>query len=433
MKNINRAKAMLLAVLMLLSMAMFAACGGDGGNAGVTGNASNENSPNASYKVTVTDAVGTPFTSGVVVKYMQGGNQAGMQVVNENGDAVKELPKGDYTVELQFTDSGAAYCVDTEDLTLSADKTELTIILSRSLSEDTRPLAVDGKTYDTHVVYAGCTNVVLNEEGRTYFLFVPLEDGLYEFSVVGSDAAIGYYGAPHFVQANSALEVVDNKFAMSIRDSMIGDDNSSGSFSLVIGLDAAEGDTTLCIQRLGEPEWSIEDEPWEVYQPTVELAPYTLPAGVSLQKFDLTADSYTLVMNETDGFYHMDSADGPLVLVRLGKKGDQADFVDPFETILENAGVCRYFIEGDGSLTQENFVRRETYTDCLLQYIENMDKENGVYPLTEDLKYIIQQNGIQSGWWDSQNVRYLFMDDNGVPVPGINSEISWLFMCRYIA
>ena len=62
-----------------------------------------------------------------------------------------------------------------------------------------------------------------------------------------------------------------------------------------------------------------------------------------------------------------------------------------------------------------------------------MDEENGVYPLTEDLKYIIQQGGIQSGWWDSHDVRYLFVDENGIAVPGINSDISWLFMCRYVA
>lgn len=425
MKNINRVKATLLAILMLLSMAMFAACGGNGGNTDDNGN--------VSYKVIVTDAVGTRYTSGMVVKFMQGGTQAGMQVVNENGEAVKELPKGDYTVELQFTDSNASYSVDTEDLTLSADKTELTVILTRGLSEKTRDLVVEGNTYEAHYVYTGCTKVNLNEDGRTYFLFAPMEAGLYEFSVAGSDSAIGYYGEPHFVQQNSALEVVDNKVKISVRDSMIGEDNSSGRFSLVIGLDPAEGETTLCIQRLGEPEWSIEDEPWVVYQPTVKLAPYTLPAGANLQKFDLTAASYNLVLNEAEGFYHLDSADGPLVLVRLGKKGDQADFVDTYETILENTGVCRYFLEGDGSLTKENFVKRENYGDCLLQYIENMDEENGVYPLTEDLKYIIQQGGIQSGWWDSHDVRYLFVDENGIAVPGINSDISWLFMCRYVA
>lgn len=426
MKNMKRLKAMLLATLMLLSAVLFAACGGEGG--GVAGG-------NAAYKVTITDAVGTPYTSGMVVKFMQNGVQAGMQVVNDKGEAIKELPKGDYTVELQFTDSEASYAIDTTDLSLSASKTDLTIVLTHGLSKETRDLVVGEKTHAVHYVRTGSTKVVLNPEGRTYFLFAPTEDGLYEFSVSGSDAAIGYYGAPHFVQENSATEVVDNKFTMSIRDSMIGDAGTTGSFVLVIGLDAAEGDTTLNIQRLGEPEWSIEDEPWITYQPTVELAPYTLPAGTQLRKFDLTAatDHYNLVLNETDGFYHLDSIDGPLVLVRLGKKGDQTDYLDPFERILEESGVSRYFFTGDGSVTKENFVKREDYAECLFKYIDNMDKDNGVYPLTEDLKYIIQNRGIHSGWWDPQGSLYLFTNESGEAIPGINNEIAWLFMCRYAA
>lgn len=423
MNNVKKMKALLLAVMMLVSVTLFAACGGQGGTEQV-------NSGKASYKVTVTDAVGTPYTSGMVVKFMQNGAQAGMQVVNENGEAVKELDKGDYTVELQFTDSDASYSYDTANLTLSAEKTELTIVLSRGMSEETKALVAGSKTHDAHYVYTGSTKVTLNEEGRTYFLYAPTEAGLYEFSVVGSDAAIGYYGAPHFVQENSAVPVVDNKFTMSIRDSMIGDEATAGSFVLVIGLDAAEGDTTLSIQRLGEPEWSIEDEPWTVYQATAELAPYTLPAGTKLQKFDLTAssDQYNLVLNEEEGFYHLDSADGALVYVQLGNTEEEPEYLPPFETILEKQGVRRYFFDEGG-----NFLKKEEYSECLLEYIENADEASGMYPLTADLMYIIQQQGIQAGWWDTESQTYLFVDQDGNKVPGINSEIAWLFMCRYAA
>ena len=48
--------------------------------------------------------------------------------------------------------------------------------------------------------------------------------------------------------------------------------------------------------------------------------------------------------------------------------------------------------------------------------------------------YIIKQQGIQSGWFDpaEDNVRYLFVDQDGNRVSGINEDISWLFMCRYL-
>ena len=88
----------------------------------------------------------------------------------------------------------------------------------------------------------------------------------------------------------------------------------------------------------------------------------------------------------------------------------------------------RYFFDENGQ-----FLRKENYADCLLQYISCMDEDTGVYPLTEDLKYILQMEGEDSGWFDPNQALYLFRDDNGNQILGINNEISWLFMCGYIA
>jgi len=62
-----------------------------------------------------------------------------------------------------------------------------------------------------------------------------------------------------------------------------------------------------------------------------------------------------------------------------------------------------------------------------------MDEDKGVYPLTKDLMYIIQQRGEHSGWFDPNASMYLFKDVNGEMVPGINTQIAWLFMCCYIS
>ena len=159
----------------------------------------------------------------------------------------------------------------------------------------------------------------------------------------------------------------------------------------------------------------------------MELQNYTLPAGANLMKFDITAstDTYKLVLNETDGFYHLNDANGPLVLMYLG---EDVQYLDCFKTILDHTGVNRYFFDENGE-----FLRKESYGECLLQYIACMDETKGVYPLTEDLKYILQMEGEDAGWFDTNNSLYLFKDDNGNFVDGINNEISWLFMCCYIA
>lgn len=378
------------------------------------------------YKVTVADAMGTPYISGVVVKFLQDGQQKAMQVVGDTGVAEKTLPTGEYTVELTFTGDADAYYYDPTGLTLTPEKTELTVTLANKPVESVELYAA-GEENPAYHAGVGSTYAQLAEGKRNYFLFTPTQAGTYKFSVTDETAVIGYYGAPHFVQNESAAEVVDNTFTISVRAGMIGT-NGTGTTVIVVGIDAGENDHCLLnIQRIGDPEHTLEDEPWIIYEPTVNLAPYTLPAGVSLGEFDLTAaaDTYKLVLNENDGFYHLGSADGALVLVRLG---EDSKYLASFKTILDKTGVVKYFFDEN-----EEFVKKESYSECLLKYIENMDEDDLVYPLTEDLKYIIQQRGEYAGWFDPDESLYLFKDVNGEAIPGINEEISWLFMCCYIA
>lgn len=427
MNAMKNQKSLRLLALLLCFVMLLTACGGQGSNGQEqTENGLAENE--ASYQVTVVDALGNPYTTGMVVSFLQNGQQVAMQSLDANGVATKVMEKGEYTVELVFTGDESAYYYEKSDLTLTADKTEVTMILANAISgEPTRTLVVDGKDCDAYEVNAGCTYVTLEAGERNYFLFTPTEAGTYEFSVSDSGAQIGYYGAPHFVQSISAAEVEDNAFTISVSASMIGT-GDAGTSVFVIGVDAGEVESCmLTVERIGDPEWNVADEPWTVYEKTVELSKYTLPEGAKLEEFDLTAstDTYNLVLNEEDGFYHLDSADGPLVLVRLGEDNK---YLDCYETITSKTGVNKYFYDENGE-----FVRKESYTNCLLEYIEYMDEDNGVYPLTEDLKYIIQQSGDHSGWFDPDGMSYLFVDDNRNPIPGINTEIVWLFMCCYIA
>ena len=417
--TMRKMMALLLAMLMLLGLT---ACGGSesSAEAAPTQNASGE----IEYKVTVVDSQGTPFTTGVIVRFLQDGQQAAMQPVDGSGAAAKTLAAGEYTVELMFTGNEDEYYYNKEGLVLTAQAPELTVTLTYNMAAEPVKLHAQGAEVDAYPVTEGSTRVTLVPGARNYFLYTPTVAGTYAFSSDTVGAAIGYYGAPHFVQETTAAEVVDNTFTQSIRATMIGE---NGTTVVVIGIDAdANTDScTLSVIRTGEPEWSVEDEPWTVYEPTVELKPYTL-GGAKTQDFDLTADTgkYNLVLG-SDGCYHLDSEDGALVLVYLTK---DPNYLPCFKNILDRSGVNKYFYEADGT-----FVKKETYDQCLLTYIEYADEESGLYPLTEDLKYIIQQRGEYSGWWDLSGHNYLFVDQNQVPLDGINHEIAWLFMCCYIA
>ena len=408
--------ALLLSVALLLTLA---ACGGSEAPAAPTANASGE----ITYTVSVADAMGNPYTSGVIVRFLKDGEQAAMQPVDASGAASKALAAGEYTVELMFTGDASEYHYEQEGLVLTADAPQLNVVLNYTMKAAPVALTAQGKETQAYPVSEGSTYVTLTPGERNYFLFTPTQAGTYAFSSDTETAVIGYYGAPHFVQEFSAAEVADNTFSLSIRAAMIGE---NGGAVVVIGMDADDSTEScvLTIQRTGEPEWSVEDEPWQVYEPTVKLAPYTQGAG-SLYEFDLTAssDTYNLVL-DSNGFYHLDSENGPLVLVRLAQ---DPKYIACFKNILDRSGVNRYFFDADGT-----FTHKETYDQCLLAYIECADEANGTYPLTEDLKYIIQQRGEYVGWWDLSGNSYLFVDENQVPLDGINHDIAWMFMCCYL-
>ena len=82
--NMKTIKALILALSMLCCMAVLAACGEQ------PSQPSGENNPasdGSAYRVTVVDAFGEPVTDGVIVRFMQNGQQASMQTVDANGVA----------------------------------------------------------------------------------------------------------------------------------------------------------------------------------------------------------------------------------------------------------------------------------------------------------------------------------------------------------
>ena len=400
-------------VAALMCSAMFlVACGGGG---------------EAEYKVTVKDALGNTYGKETIVEFYDGDEKVGMQICDENGVATKTLPKGSYTLKATSTEEVEYAYAETK---VTGSKTEVELIISNKIAAEPELLFVSGDEVEAYNVNAGCTNVNLAKDTRSYFLFVPTEAGTYEVSAeADAKTEVGYYGAPHFVQETSAAEVKDGKFTISVSENMIGKSNT-GTTVIVIGVDSdTDTEGVLCINRIGDPEWNVEDEEWTIYEKTVELSKYTLPAGKTVVDFDIfSEEGYTVVLNEEDGFYHLNDANGPLVLVYLAEDPNH-EFLPCFKTILERSGINKYVYDENGE-----FVEKISYSECLLEYIEYADENTGFYPLTEDLKTIIIERGEYVGWWDSTDEKhgFIFKDANGNPIPELNEEIAWLFMCAYV-
>ena len=411
--NLKRFASMALAITLILSCAALFSCG----------------AKEIEYTVNVKDALGNPYSSGIIVNFMQNGERAAMQAVDENGTAKKTLTKGDYTVELDFTGDKDAYYY-AGGAKLSAKENTVDAILANKTTGDPTVLIVGENEYDAYAINTGCTYVELSTKGRSYFLFTPTQGGHYVFSVAeGKDVEIGYYGAPHFIQDFSVAEVKDGSFFLDVKDGMIGQ-GDGGTATYVIGIDSKKAEScVIAIERTGDATKTIEDEPWTTFKGTHTPKAYTLPEGVQIKEFDLTAktDAYKFVLDKETGYYHLNSKDGPVVLVRLA---EDCDYIACYATILDKQNVVKYFYDGEEK-TYENFVKRETYADCLFDYIDCADEATGTYPLTEDLMYIIQQNGDHMGWWDPDGSNYRFRNMDETKDLTINTEIAWLLMCCY--
>ena len=430
MKLTKRIRALMLCALFLCSVLTLFACGEDTPDPTEGGT--------VSYQVTVVDGLGQPYTEKVIVKFMQNGTQVAMANIDATGTAKKDLPLGDYTLDIATTETGASCWFDKEKAVLTAESTQVQVTMAYAPSGDAMSLTADipgtetSKEYDAYPVGTGSTYVALTPGERTYVIFTPTEGGMYRFDVTGG-AQLGYYGAPHFVQPQNLGQIEDNGFSISVTNSSISTEQT-GTARFVIGLDAEEGveGTILNIQRTGDNAWTIEDEPWNTYQAKREITPYTLPEGVSLKKFELTAPTvaYKLVFNETDRCYHLNSADGRLVFVQLEKECYGISLKNMVGEIIYQDGVLmqsgtapfRYMYSNG----QDDFFK-EDYTDVLRQYVTNRDAATGVYPLTEDLYYILQKGIEFVGWCNPESGNYRFAE-----LPNVNPELSWLFLCEIV-
>ncbi len=429
--NMKRIMSLALAVLMLCSV--LCAC-----------TPKEEQSANATYKVTVIGVDGEPMTTGVVVKYMQNGVQQAMQTL-EAGVAAKELPRGDYTVELMFTISGVSYEYDKMNTGLSADKTELTIELLNVPSDTPRVHNVkvsedENRDYTMYDVPTGKTKVSLTEGDRTFFVFAPKEAGIYEVSFTGEIESIGYYGSPYFVNNIDVGQKVEGKektFQLTVLPGMIGQ-GETGTAEYVIGIDGSAGTTEgiLNVMRVAEPPVEIPTTP---YERTHEMQVFTMPQGAETVNFEMNK-AYNLVLDEATGYYHLNSVDGPLVLIRIGEFADgDMEYMASLHSVIKNEGLTRWYYDENGEV-----VEKIGFNQCLLEYLDHTANENGdvvsytyvdnntgLYPLTEDLRHIMLEVGAHKGWYDSESPSYLFYDELGNKQE-VDPEYAWLFICCYI-
>ncbi|MBQ7801941.1 MAG: redoxin domain-containing protein [Oscillospiraceae bacterium] len=366
------------------------------------------------YAVKVTDFYGNVMTNATVT-FLRDGATVGISPVDATGTAVMSLPAGSYTVALSFDSD--IYRADASRLVLTETEPSGTVCVAVK-QDGTYTESYVGELY--HVT-TGATYATLQSGVTNYFIFTPTEPGTYRFTTSDPSAVISYWGGSvYFISdMTGGTDYADNAFTLNIKERNIGVD-------CIIGVTGAE-ECFLLITRTGDAVLDESDIPAEVYEATTPPTAFklTLSQGQSLTYVNVagaTAD-YTPVLG-ADGYYHLNSADGPILYVDLGPNAPYVSFYK----------MLGYEGHGGTSFTQvfrdENggLVKKEDYTDCMCLYVEAIDSEGyGVYPMTEDLYYMLRQGGDYKGWWDSESPNYLFSS-----ITNLNTEIAWMFCCCYV-
>ena len=372
------------------------------------------------YTVKVVDGYGNPVKD-VAVSFMSGTKEEAKVNTDASGKAVSTLASGEYSVKIEAPD---VYYVpeNISKVNATASSAEVTIIEYASNPEKIYPDEHDG----IYRVSIGSLRVPVKKDDMTYFFFVPSEGAVYHIYTDSDKVEVGYYGGSFFVTENNTGTMLENGvMEVKVLHSAVGN-------TVVIGLkstSSAVEECTLTIERYSDIEVQIVEIPWEQYVIDHTPTAITTPAG-SQHYVDILVDisnplnptgaveEIKVVYSETDGYYHLNSADGPILYAKLSAK---TIFQESIYTIVNVTNVGRYFFDENGE-----FLKKESYNDALNAYCAAADPTTGVYPLDHDLVYILQNIGV-GGWYDMTSPNSIFKDD-GVFVYPYNA---WLFAVVY--
>lgn len=387
------------------------------------------------YSVTILDSFGNPV-SGLKVSFMSGNSVAAEAAADASGKVTVKLQEGDYDV---IPDVGDSYMGTSVKLTASAPSAEIILVRYASAPNYVYPGAKDtdevlGGVYDVQI---GSICVPVEKGKIRYLFFAPREGAIYHVYTDSDKVEVGYYGGSFYVTSTSNA-VYDENGAMVLEVL-----HSSVGNKLVIGLTSTSATVTECIvtiERFSDIEIKDVERPWEQYVPTqvpdeqVKTPSGTLryvPIEINYSTMSGTKE-IQVVYNEKDGYYHLETADGPVLYVKITQS---TKYLDSLKGIVTFTNIGKYFYDDDGKLIKKESYVDAIYIDTSLQpdnnnkyYSAVADKKYGVVPLNSELIYILKNAG-DGDWYDINSPDYIF--DNNLMRSQVLPQNAWLFAVVY--
>lgn len=257
--------------------------------------------------------------------------------------------------------------------------------------------ANDGNGYDSLIV--DTNDVVQNGTvNTTIYSFEPAETGTYKISAADGMVVSTYIGTSNYVGAvdKAPADFVEVTCTSVGQEFMIGVASSSTWVPT----------TQVTIEKTAEYIPPVEVQ-WTIYENETTPQAFDYKGGeleyVNIE--DTTVDKAVL---GTDGYYHLNSADGKILYVDL----DDTALI----SLSDAAGYygLKVIKTENGEVTE-----KISYNEAVLAYYECADAETGLYPLTKDLMDMLQAVGENQGW---------YAENGQVPV---TTEDAWMFACYY--
>lgn len=417
------------------------------------------------YSVAVTNQTGIAAEGSIYVMLFDENGAVGQPAViadaNDGGEVEIALKPGNYTVTLTFTAPGNVYKYTKGVLTPDIHSITMPFALELSPSTPlTEYFAIDGlKVYDVALggTYINLESsqenyVVVDGEPYCFFQYMVTEPGYYSFTTSNGTVVTGWGMTPNsYLSLNMSSEGKENNtFSVNLTDQTINENNPEAPY--IIGVKASGGieNTVLVISRR-KAQMTVDIAPWTTYvsqaappvaYEDVQWVPkgqiYDLPiqAGQTLKYVNIKNDT---IVKGTDGKYHLNSESGPELYVFLGSATTmtQTRYSINFYDMLGLDGVGgtqfgRVYYNEDGTpktTEDENgdlVYYKESFVDAMIAYTLHADPDYGVYPLNDDLLYMLRYGGEHKGWYGKTSPNYLFGNASYTP------ENAWKFVICYL-
>ena len=346
----------------------------------------------------------TPESDGILTIVISGNPGYKVDVIEANTDATIGLPESgsaeqtltyelvagtDYIIRVYGYDAaGWDYAESTVSYDVSFEAAELEVEI------------VDIEKSETVLDLGENTVDLLENTIVSLYEFTPAEPGIYTITVEGAE--IGVYG---FSAWNLIAEGENGVVEYTV---------TAAEQTLLVGVTADAASVTIKIEKTGSytPPAQIEYETYEPENTVVEE--FETPDG--LENIDITVEQ-NVVLGD-DGYYHLGTADGPVIYVNLNN--DQFTLAN-----LYGAGapitMRGVYVDEDGVEHYYDFI------DMIGSDYYSYSLENDYHPLNTDLMIFLKAYGTAQGWYNAGTSYF-----EAITSGEFEEESAWLASC-YIA